>query len=300
MLPTEMVDSFKDHLHAGDNFWSGVQIWRRLFDSQQTILRYIVKEDPSFFVETHDISLVSGQAEYDLPLNARLGSKIIFAENRDNPSGAEMPWAELDDYTNFADPGVINLVPDTHITLHGSKVRVMPEPTKTLANAIRVWFSPMFGNMIQGTASAGGTSTLTVFSGNPNYSTNHGWKDVRDDYYNDMNIILTGGTGVGQTNKISDYAGSTGILTMDENWSTTPDNTTTFAIICPVPEDHHPVVVTHAAMTAATKSPKRSDVLRRQFYGYIGAPGELKEMLGWIRSRQSAKGRTVRPVDLGE
>jgi hypothetical protein len=299
MLPTEMVDSFKDHLHAGNNFWSGSQIWRRLFDSQQAIIRYIAKEDPSFWVKTADITFVADQATYDLPLNARLGTKIIFAENRDNPIGAEVPWSELGEYPNFNASGVINLVSGMHFTLRGGQVQVFPTPTTAKTDAVRMWYTPSFGNMIQGTASAGGGSTLTLFTTEANYSLNHGWKDVRDDYYNAMEIVITGGTGSGQTRTISDYVGSTSVLTVDTAWTTTPDSTSTFAILCPVPEDFHHVVVTHAAMTASTKGQKRRAALQDQFFGSIGRPGDLFEMLGWVQNRQSAKFQTVKPLDIG-
>ena len=299
MLPTEMLDSFKDHLHAGNNFWSGGQIWRRLFDSQQAIIRYIAKEDPTFWVRTYDISLVADQATYDLPLNARLGTKIIFAENRDSPVGTEVPWSQLDEYPNFASPGIVNLVPGKRFSLEGSKVRVLPTPSTTSANAIRVWYTPSFGNMIQGTASAGGSSSLTPFTGDPNYTLNFGWKDVRDDYYNGMEILITGGTGIGQQNKISDYTGSSSVLTVENAWSVTPDDTSKFAILCPVPEDFHHVVSTHAAMTASIKGQKRYTELRQQFFGSPGMTGELFEMLGWIHSRQYASQQTVKPVDIG-
>jgi hypothetical protein len=44
-------------------------------------------------------------------------------------------------------------------------------------------------------------------------------------------ITLTGGTGLGQTRTIVSYVGSTKVATVDRNWTTTPDGTTTFSIL---------------------------------------------------------------------
>lgn len=51
-----------------------------------------------------------------------------------------------------------------------------------------------------------------------------------DDFYNSCIIYITGGTGVGQARAISDYVGSTKTATVS-TWATTPDNTSTFAIL---------------------------------------------------------------------
>lgn len=52
-----------------------------------------------------------------------------------------------------------------------------------------------------------------------------------DDIYNDHWVYATGGTGSGQCRLITDYVGSTKVASVSPNWTTTPDNTTTFAIL---------------------------------------------------------------------
>lgn len=51
-----------------------------------------------------------------------------------------------------------------------------------------------------------------------------------DDYYNNYNIAITGGTGSGQVRKISGYNGSLHKATVDSNWVTIPDTTSTYII----------------------------------------------------------------------
>lgn len=73
----------------------------------------------------------------------------------------------------------------------------------------------------KGTAQAGAFGDITLASG----------ASSTDDYYNDAVVVTTGGTGAGQARQITDYVGSTRVATVDSNWATTPDNTTTYAII---------------------------------------------------------------------
>ena len=70
-----------------------------------------------------------------------------------------------------------------------------------------------------GTAQAGASATITLASG----------ASSADDKYNNFTIVLTGGTGSGQTNTITDYTGSTRVADVS-SWSTNPDNTTTYEI----------------------------------------------------------------------
>jgi hypothetical protein len=73
-----------------------------------------------------------------------------------------------------------------------------------------------------GTAQAGAAGTITLRSG----------AVAIDDYYNGAYVTITGGTGVGQTRKITAYAGSTTkVATVDSNWVTNPDNTSTYIIL---------------------------------------------------------------------
>jgi len=77
------------------------------------------------------------------------------------------------------------------------------------------------GNVFHsGTAQAGASTTITLASG----------ASGSNDTYNNYSILLTGGTGSGQLNIITDYVGSSKVATVS-SWSTNPDNTTTYEII---------------------------------------------------------------------
>ena len=71
-----------------------------------------------------------------------------------------------------------------------------------------------------------------------------------------MEVRITDGTGVGQTRTITDYNGSTRTITVAA-WTTEPDTSSTFAIVSPVPEDHHAALSARAAMIMAVKNRNR-------------------------------------------
>jgi hypothetical protein len=72
-----------------------------------------------------------------------------------------------------------------------------------------------------GTAQAGAAGTITLDAS----------ASGTDDFYNDQWIYLTGATGAGQSRRISDYVGASKIASVEPNWITNPDSSTTFAII---------------------------------------------------------------------
>lgn len=74
----------------------------------------------------------------------------------------------------------------------------------------------------QNTAQAGSTSSSIVLDSGASST---------DDFYKFDRVVITGGTGVGQDRVIDGYTGVSTTATVRPNWATTPDNTSTFAII---------------------------------------------------------------------
>jgi len=60
--------------------------------------------------------------------------------------------------------------------------------------------------------------------------------ETSDDYYNHSTLVITGGTGIGQERKITDYVGLTKVATVSA-WTITPDATSVYEIKCELPED---------------------------------------------------------------
>lgn len=71
------------------------------------------------------------------------------------------------------------------------------------------------------TAQAGANGTITLDAS----------ASAVDSFYVGEAITITGATGIGQTRIITAYVGATKVATVDFNWATNPDNTSTFAIL---------------------------------------------------------------------
>ena len=75
-----------------------------------------------------------------------------------------------------------------------------------------------------GTAQAGAATTITLAAG----------ASATNDFYNDLKIIITSGTGAMTTGTdvrtINDYDGTTKIATVDSSWATNPDGTSVYDI----------------------------------------------------------------------
>ena len=301
MTPQEMYAEFQSYLDGDANFMSGDEGWRKLYSANREVIRLINREDPTYFVQTHTFDTVADQALYDLPQNARLGSRIVFVENTDTVT--EMPPVqELRELLSFEAPGVANLSNHHHFILQGSKVRVMGTPGGV--NSIRVYYLPQFGNMIQGRISATTSTTLDFFAGDPNYTQNYGIPDPRNDFYNGMTVLLTKNDGVGDQRTVTDYTGGVERqITVDSAWSTTLDasegTTTEFAILSPVPEDFHQLIPLRAAIDGAIKNRNRLKEIQSVYFGTPGRPGLDMSLLGWLQARQMTGDEIVVPVDHG-
>jgi len=86
-----------------------------------------------------------------------------------------------------------------------------------------------YANVRQGAAIATGTAQ----SGDGTHITLAAGASASDDYYNNMWIKITGGTGTGQSRKITDYVGETKIAAV-ATWVANPSSNSTYEIYNPV------------------------------------------------------------------
>jgi hypothetical protein len=300
MIPSEIFSSTKDHLDAEDSFWSGAQIWRRMDEAHREIIREIIRERPSFYIASTNISFVADQAEYDMPLNGRRGSRIVVVGNNQTSPAATIVDADIREMFDGQSQSIVNLTQDLRFLLVNGRVRVIPTPGAAVTDALTVYYMPSYGNMIEGVATAGGAATLTPFTGDPDYSKNYGVLDPRDDYYNDMDLLLYSGTGAGQYKRITDYTGSSNLFTVDSNWTTEPSTDTVFCVMSPVPEDNHDSISVNAALRCSVKGRTRFRDLYRLYHGYQGQTGLLKELLAWVSIRETFRQEQVIPADYGD
>ena len=84
-------------------------------------------------------------------------------------------------------------------------------------------------NWMSGVVESAGNNFLidSILANNENYPS---------DYWNDGAVVITNGTGKGQTRKISDFDSSTGKIIVSEDWALNPDSTSAFNLIQKIPD----------------------------------------------------------------
>jgi hypothetical protein len=94
-------------------------------------------------------------------------------------------------------------------------------PTRTEATADKDEILNAQGLLTTGTMQAGSTSTTAVLASAETFT---------DDQLNGTEIIIIGGTGVGQSRMITDYVGTSDTATVNKAWATQVDNTSVYVI----------------------------------------------------------------------
>lgn len=74
---------------------------------------------------------------------------------------------------------------------------------------------------VSGTAQAGGASTIQLAAG----------ASAVDSFYNNMVVLIVGGTGAGQARQVLSYVGATRTATLTGSWGTNPDLTSKYIIV---------------------------------------------------------------------
>lgn len=304
-MPSELLASLRDYLNEPSAaFWTDAQLMRRLHAAQQDLVQVGIMASPTMFVETYDISLVADQALYDLPLNARLGTRWIGVENR--VSGEPYYYVYDVDLRRYLEQEQAQWPWETDgmpkIAMQGPQVRITPTPNEAVANGIRYMYNPAYGNMLQGALTATTTTTFEfTHSTAPDYSSSWGQVDNRDDFYNGMEAFVVSGTGAGQYRKISDYTGgSSRTFTVETAFTSIATTDSVVAIMSPIPEEHREVQVLSAARTCAVKGSRVHRQIVEEYYGSPGRPGRYHAYQAWLEERQDWRPQQVEPWTHGD
>ena len=294
--PEALLGNVRDWLdEPSAAYWTDDILMKRLHEAQQEIVMDVVEEQPSEFVAEYDVTTVIDQALYDLPLNARLGTRWMAAENRLSGSpyfylfDVDLRRYLMTENTNWP----WNSEGTPHVTFQGAQVRLTPAPSDAVTDGIRIAYHPMYGNMLQGAATATSSTTFRIFSGAADYSSTFGLVDPRNDYYNGMEAFVISGPGLGQYRTISDYNGTTREFTVSSAFSTALSTASVIGIMSPVPEDFRQVQVMLAAKKAGIKGRNRAKDIDTTLYGVPGRPGAWHKMKGWFAQRHEFRGEGV-------
>jgi len=137
---------------------------------------------------------------------------------------------------------------------------------------------------VTGTAQTGGASSITLAAG----------ASASDDFYNGWLVTITGGTGSGQVNKVSDYNGTTKVATVENAWDTTPDNTSTYSLV----QYPHKPVADHVYDATDVTAGSDENTIVTTGGAYVSgsmvvaatSATDTDPSIGWVKTGQAAGG----------
>jgi len=151
---------------------------------------------------------------------------------------------------------------------------------------LRMYYIKRPPALIKGTASAGAGTTITLATSPV--------PEIRDDYYNEVWMRLTSGTGSGERAQITDYDGGTLVATVD--FTTTPDDTSVYATESELPEGHNEIIALGAAIRCLQFDVAQVSKMQHLLIWYKKLEYDLMDFLE-VRQVQAARSVFMRNDD---
>lgn len=253
--------------------WTDLEIYGWLNEGQQLIARKSLCLEKEVAITT-----VEGTREYDLKTTTNSFADIIdisesgvnYDVNGDTANNRDLIYKSISSLNREFQGwrGVSNSIPQYYYYKKASKtIGLYPEPDDSndgLYLHVNGYYLPKILNA--GTAKAGTTTTLTLADG----SSTVPYSSTIADYYNNLYIEIYGGTGAGESAKITDYDGA-GKCTVD--FTTTPDATSVYGMVPEINEDACYLMVLYAMWKANMKGGSRSqlgNLYKEEFYSGLG------------------------------
>jgi hypothetical protein len=212
--------------------WSDRMLLNCLNRAQARLYLKLSMTMGDWFVKSKVLSFSSSVAS--LPDDC---AKPLFLKNETNNEIVPINLSSRDQDHELL-PSYEGLFNSTHRAfLYGNYVKV----NYTLSGNLTLWYEQRNTNLHMGTAAAGGTDSLTLSADSP--------RSYVDDYYNGLDLLVVSGTGSGTLAEITDYTGSTGVLTL----SGTFDSDSIYGILSNLPEPGYDAWIARAAFIALSK-----------------------------------------------
>lgn len=256
----ELCRSYLDEIVEGDSDWDDSELIRYMDAENQHLSAIVREKNEDFFGFREIFPVVAGQNEYWMPRTlAQLrwvemitsgvsGSAPDFAVDERNRVFQQIERADsIRDL--FFSPSVRPFrrqYSEEKYLLYDNKI--IFSPGTSLAGHIRLWFIRTLPKLHYGTAAAGTSTTVTLAA-----TPTKGVLQNEHDIYTGAFLGIYSGQGAGQVRRIQNYDASTRVATMDESFLVTPNNSSVYSIISPIPEQMQELIPLGAAIRATGK-----------------------------------------------
>lgn len=258
--------------------WSDRELLKNLNISQNNVALVVAQEAEHWL--TVSTTVTPSNSVITWPSDC---SKPIYLE--EVTSGRPVPFG-----TDVRDRRVSRL---SGTTLYSGQYEAYLEKDKitinsdSYSNQCYLWYQIRVPALHVGTASAGGAASLTLSAhdGAGVASGGFGARQIAD-YYNNAQIQVVSGTGVGAPDTISDYTAAR-VATVTGTY----DNTSVYGTISRLPEEAHYLMILEAAMITLAKP---SAAIDPKYWQYMrGLYKDAKEVFDeWCVTQRSGSHRT--------
>lgn len=178
--------------------------------------------------------------------------KVRLVEDTSQPGDpVEIPYAHMHSKERYAGR-LFSRVPRCWLFARGGNVFQRIQLRGAIAGlaSFRVWFVRRYAPLHYGTAQTN-ASTSKIALAVDGAATTKGRVLGRDGAYNHFAVEITGGTPSGlkdQIRLLSGHVGSTGLCDVHTPWTVAPTNTTQYAMVTPLGQEFHELVILLAAV----------------------------------------------------
>lgn len=247
------------YLEASD--WTDKEALDYINMEQRHLFSIIRDLDNDWFGRTYIFPVVNGTYEYYLPMNCVAVRRVevvdsnavsgsspnyVIDETRANP--VEVMPILLSEKNSLIEHNGRGMIFTSGYHLYDEKIVFEPVGDFNSRYYVRIYYQPQAPDLHRGYPTAAAASTITLATSTA--TTTLGKVSPTDNYYQGMRIEIIEGTGAGQIRRITKYAGSTRIATIETPWGTTPNTTSKYSIVSPVQEDYHELLALGAVIRA--------------------------------------------------
>jgi len=260
----QMMQDVRDSLNeATASHWTDLAILRKLNRAQRQAAMMISMANGDWLMTKTNIT--PSDSLVALPEDC---SKPVYLERTDD--GTELPISitvRERQQTRITPASLDALGPDGY--MYGEYIELNQE---SFTSGVTLWYERRVPDLHFGTASAGGSNTITFSSTM--------YPVRKNDYYNGSYIEVISGTGAGTRAAITDYTGSTGAAVVSGTFSTD----SVYGTETVLPQEAIPVIVQSTVISLISKP---SAAIDPKYFEY--AKLELKDAIelytDWISTR---------------